>query len=45
MKTRAFQSGLKPELQTTVRRRARRIRRLLQEAAAARPTFYPARHA
>lgn len=28
-----------------IRRRARRIRRLLQEAAAARPTFYPARHA
>lgn len=35
----------KDEVFHLVRRRARRIRRLLQEAAAARPTLYPARHA
>lgn len=35
----------KDEVFRLVRRRARRIRRVLQETAAARPTFYPARHA
>jgi len=33
------------EVLSLVRRRARRIQRLLQAGAAARPTLYPTRHA
>lgn len=45
MNSRGQKSEVRGQSLGLVRRRARRIRRLLQEAAAARPTFYPARHA